>query len=42
VWRDRQADPHVVETVVARLRRRLGPLGRQLAAVYRRGYVLRT
>jgi uroporphyrinogen-III synthase len=42
VWRDRAADPHVVETVVARLRRRLGFLGRHVNAVYRRGYVLRT
>ena len=41
VWRDRAADPHVVETVVARLRRRLGPLGSHIGAVYRRGYVLR-
>ena len=42
VWRDRAADPHVVEAVVARLRRRLGPLGRHIGAVYRRGYVLRS
>ena len=40
VWRDEQADPHVVEAVVNRLRRRLGPPGRSINAVYRRGYTL--
>jgi uroporphyrinogen-III synthase len=41
VWRDEDADPHVVEAVVNRLRRRLGPSGRSISAVYRRGYTLR-
>ena len=41
VWRDEQADPHVVEAVVNRLRRRLGPPGANINAVYRRGYTLR-
>ena len=41
VWRDEGADPHVVEAVVNRLRRRLGPSGRSISAVYRRGYTLR-
>jgi len=41
VWRDEDADPHVVEAVVNRLRRRLGPSGRNISAVYRRGYTLR-
>ena len=41
VWRDEDADPHVVEVVVNRLRRRLGPSGRSINAVYRRGYTLR-
>ncbi|NLV54439.1 MAG: uroporphyrinogen-III synthase, partial [Acidimicrobiales bacterium] len=33
-------DPHVVEVTVARLRRRLGPVGRSLVTVPRRGYRL--
>lgn len=41
VWRDETADPHVVEVVVNRLRRRLGPSGATISAVYRRGYTLR-
>ena len=41
VWRDEDADPHVVEAVVNRLRRRLGPSGRSIDMVYRRGYTLR-
>jgi uroporphyrinogen-III synthase len=41
VWRDEGADPHVVEAVVNRLRRRLGPSGATISAVYRRGYTLR-
>ena len=41
VWRDEAADPHVVEAVVNRLRRRLGPSGASISAVYRRGYTLR-
>jgi DNA-binding response OmpR family regulator len=42
VWGDATADPHVVEVAVARLRRRLGPHGRAIASMHRRGYVLRT
>ena len=42
VWRDAGADPHVVEVAVARLRRRMGPLGGSIASVYRRGYTLKT
>ena len=41
IWRDETADPHVVEAVVNRLRRRLGHLGSRITAVYRRGYTLR-
>ncbi|MDP1820640.1 MAG: uroporphyrinogen-III synthase [Acidimicrobiales bacterium] len=41
VWGDADADPHVVEVAVGRLRRRLGPDGATIAAVARRGYVLR-
>jgi uroporphyrinogen-III synthase len=41
VWRDAETDPHTVEVAVARLRRRLGPLGPSIASVHRRGYVLR-
>lgn len=41
VWRDEDADPHVVEAVINRLRRRLGPSGATISAVYRRGYTLR-
>jgi uroporphyrinogen-III synthase len=38
LWGD--GDPHTVEVTVARLRRRLGPPGRSLRTVPRRGYVL--
>jgi uroporphyrinogen-III synthase len=38
LWGD--GDPHTVEVTVARLRRRLGPPGRALRAVPRRGYVV--
>ena len=38
LWGD--GDPHTVEVTVARLRRRLGPPGRALRTVPRRGYVL--
>ena len=38
LWGD--GDPHTVEVTVARLRRRLGPPGRALRALPRRGYVL--
>ena len=41
VWRDESADPHVVEAVIARLRRRLGDHGASIVSVYRRGYALR-
>jgi uroporphyrinogen-III synthase len=41
VWRDRAADPHVVEVAVARLRHRLGAHGPAVESVHRRGYTLR-
>lgn len=41
VWGDPGGDPHLVEVAVGRLRRRLGPDGGAIAAVPRRGYVLR-
>lgn len=41
IWGDPDADPHLVEVAVGRLRRRLGPDGRGITAVPRRGYVLR-
>lgn len=41
VWGDETADPHLVEVAVGRLRRRLGANGSAVAAVPRRGYVLR-
>lgn len=41
VWGDATGDPHLVEVAVGRLRRRLGPEGKAVAAVPRRGYVLR-
>jgi uroporphyrinogen-III synthase len=40
VWPDGEADEHVVEVTVARLRRRLGPNGHLLETVFRRGYRL--
>ena len=42
VWRDETADPHVVEAVVNRLRRRVRPIGLNIKAVYRRGYRVTT
>jgi uroporphyrinogen-III synthase len=39
VW-GAQADPHVLDTTVARLRRRLAPLGMAIASVRARGYRL--
>jgi uroporphyrinogen-III synthase len=39
VWGD-ATDPHLVDAAVARLRRRLGPLGTHVVAVPRRGYRL--
>jgi uroporphyrinogen-III synthase len=41
IWGDENADPHLVEVAVGRLRRRLGPDGHAITAVPRRGYVLR-
>lgn len=41
VWGDADGDPHLVEVAVGRLRRRLGPDGRSIVAVPRRGYTLR-
>jgi len=40
VWADHTLDPHIVEVTIARLRRRLGPHGRAIASVHRRGYML--
>ena len=41
VWRDETANPHLVEVIVARLRRRLAPTGTNIESIYRRGYALR-
>lgn len=38
VWRDPDADPHVLETVVRRLRAKLGPAGEAIETAVRRGY----
>jgi uroporphyrinogen-III synthase len=40
VWGPTESDEHVVEVTVARLRKRLGPLGRGIETVMRRGYRL--
>jgi uroporphyrinogen-III synthase len=40
VWRAADADEHAVEVTVSRLRRRLGPAGRAVRTVPRRGYRL--
>lgn len=40
VWSGARADAHVVEVTVARLRGRLGPVGRSVQTVIRRGYRL--
>lgn len=40
VWNSPQGDPHLVESAVARLRRRLGPAGRGIVTLRRRGYRL--
>ncbi len=40
VWGDGDADPHLVEVTIGRLRRRLGPRGDAIVAVRRRGYRL--
>ncbi len=41
VWGERTDDPHAVEVMVSRLRRRLGPAGAGIVSVARRGYVAR-
>ena len=41
VWGDANADPHLVEVMVGRLRRRLGAAGAAIVSVPRRGYTLR-
>ena len=38
VWGSTSADPHVVEVTIGRLRKRLGPCGRAIVTVPRRGY----
>ena len=38
VWRGAEADEHLVEVTVARLRKRLGPAGHGIETVLRRGY----
>ena len=40
VWGSPATDPHLVEVTVARLRRRLDPVGIAVATVPRRGYRL--
>jgi uroporphyrinogen-III synthase len=40
VWHDASADPHALETVVARLRAKLGPAGSGIETAVRRGYRL--
>lgn len=40
VWGSPNGDPHLVETTVARLRRRLGPAGKGIVTLRRRGYRL--
>ena len=39
-WRDEPADEHAVEMTVARLRTALGPAGRVVETVVKRGYRL--
>lgn len=41
VWAGTDVDVHTVEVGVARLRKRLGPLGSAIRSVHRRGYTLR-
>lgn len=41
VWDGRSDDPHAVEVMVSRLRRRLGPAGAGIVSVSRRGYTAR-
>jgi uroporphyrinogen-III synthase len=38
IWRDPGVDPHVLETVVRRLRAKLGPAGDAIETAVRRGY----
>ena len=40
-WTSGTTDEHLVEVAIARLRRRLGPIGRAVVSVNRRGYALR-
>ncbi|MFN2505880.1 MAG: uroporphyrinogen-III synthase [Acidimicrobiales bacterium] len=40
VWGSAEADPHVIEVTIGRLRRRLGPWGAAIEAVSGRGYRL--
>jgi uroporphyrinogen-III synthase len=40
VWKDPDVDPHVLETVIARLRAKLGPAGEAIETAVRRGYRL--
>jgi len=42
VWKSRTPGTHTVEVTVGRLRRRLGPAGKGIETVIRRGYRLRT
>jgi uroporphyrinogen-III synthase len=42
VWGRGVSDPHAVEVGIARLRRRLGPHGKAVVSVHRRGYTLRS
>ncbi len=39
-WRDERCDPHVVQTAIGRLRRRLAPTGLAVVTRTRRGYLL--
>jgi uroporphyrinogen-III synthase len=41
VWGERSDDPHAVEVMVSRLRRRLGTAGAGIVSVARRGYAAR-
>jgi DNA-binding winged helix-turn-helix (wHTH) protein len=41
VWPGRAMDAHAVEVGIARLRKRLGPHGRLIRSIQRRGYSLR-
>ena len=41
LWTSR-TDPHVLEVTIGRLRKRLGPLGKAIETVPRRGYVVKS